>query len=300
MAIVVVAAVLLVGGSGDSNAPPAPGSARLTFPTEAWSYSGARLKGLGVEEPTLLSRGGIIVNAGALRYPGEGAGAVPPALITNYGRPAEAHLVNLTLGPARNYTWTDRASGPFSLYVIATSSGELALACGDPQLQALGPVARVCAKLANEARVVAAKVEYPGADPALARQLVSALSPRGEAAAAARLGSPRLRARASALTALAAADVLSATRVQQTPAAVRYARQVQALATELEHEGNALSRLADAARAGGRSGYEAERKALDAGAPSLERAFRALTRQGFALPRAEAIGIPPAPSTAPA
>jgi len=293
--IVAMVAVLLAGGTGGSNEPRPPGSARLALSPKGWSYGAERLKGLGVESPMLLSRDGIMVNSGLLQYPGVIRGTPPAALIARYGRPVEARLVHLTLGPARNYTWTDERSGPFSLYVIATSSGELALACGSPQLPTLTPVVRACTKLANGARVLGAKVEYPGADPALAKQLAAVLAARGGDSVARGLSSAKLSARAQPLETLAAADALSATVLQRSGAPARYAQLIDTLVRELTREGNALARLAQTARSGSRSSYEAQRRTLDIDAASLESPFRELAEEGFVLPGAGAIRVPAAP-----
>jgi serine/threonine protein kinase len=295
---VVLVVVLLTGSSGPQQASAlTSGHLSLRVPS-GWRRKAPPTAGLALDRPISISRAGIDVNAGVITSPGPVAGAIPATLIAHYGKPAQAHLAHLPLGPARSFAWRSTSLGALSLYVISTGSGELALSCRAPTSAAPAKLLAQCAALAGEARTIDADVEYPGADPTLARKLAASFSPLRRMAARERRNSP-LPSRAAALAGIAAADAKAASELAGSSVPARYRAAVAALAASLQRESSAVRSVAQAARADDRSRYATRRRLLGGAGRSIEDAVRGLNARGFALPRAGVVAPPAGPPRQP-
>ncbi|HTZ88454.1 MAG TPA: serine/threonine-protein kinase [Solirubrobacteraceae bacterium] len=292
IALAVALAVLLLGGSsaGHKQVVLRSGHLVLALPP-GWHRSASAVSQLALIAPILISGSRTQVDAGAIATPPGPAGAVPESLLARYGKPIRSQLVHLPLGLARDYTWNQAGSHAFSLVVIATGRGELALACREEAPTPLAAASKACVSLAGRARVIDATVEYPGADPSLAKQLSSHLSARRRSVSASELRSPHLSTRARAMAHIAAADTSAAQALRNLHTTARYGSSVAALAGAMRHESAALADLAAAARRSSHARYESQRKAFRASADAVEAAVRRLNTLGFALTRAGAIHL---------
>ncbi len=295
LAIVAIAIVLLSGGSGGGKRTSLLHSGPLTLQApRSWRGSSTSFTGLSLRKPIRISSAGVELSAGAISAADPVAAALPPALIASQGRPAQTHVAHLPLGLAKSYLWQNGSSGAASVYVIATGAGEFAIACKG-NTTATAPAIAICAELAASARVSDTRVEFPGADPAIASELSTRLAPRARLSGSAELSSSRLASRAAQLSLVSAADTQAASQLARANTSARYHAAIASLVAALQQESAGTRELASVSAREQRSLYESRRARVRSDGVAVGRAVGALRERGFALARAGAIAIGPLP-----
>ena len=291
-------AVLLVsavsGGSGSARSRTYTSGILTLAADSSWKPEPASRAPLAGAQIAVLGRGSTVAVLGSVAQ--QPVAASPPPQLRTYGAPDTRATVSLPLGPARLYAWHGAGShAPLLLYVIATSAGEALLGCNAPSASL---AASSCASLAGRARLVGAKVEYPGPDAALGGVLAQALTSR-QAAVSRVVTLPvntGLPARATALRALTSADSAAAAALAGAVARPRYAADTEHLRQSLSQESADVAQLAGAARANDRSRYASLRSGLVGTAEPLRRVAAALQARGFRLPAITAVSAPGLPA----
>jgi serine/threonine protein kinase len=298
-AILVAAAIavaLLTGSSMDGKRTPVLRSGSLTLRApRSWRPNSTSLGDLSLRAPIRLSSADVQLNAGAMTDHGLVAAVPPAALIASQGKPSQVHLAHLPLGLAKSYLWRAGASGATSVYVIATDSGEFAIACKGDATATVARVSTACAGLAANARVVGASVEFPGADPALAGELSARLAPRARLGDSGELNSSRLASRARQLSLISAADAQAASRLERADSSVRYRSAIGSLTAALRQESADARELASVSARNERPLYESRRARMHSAGVAVGAAVGKLREHGFALAHTGAIAIGPLP-----
>jgi hypothetical protein len=297
LAIAAVAA-LLVSMHGGKAQPStfAAGHLRLTGMT-GWRKAGGAIEGLALAPSVTLHDDSTTIYAGRLTAPGSVAASAPAALISADGSPQSSTLVTLPLGRARRYVWPEARGPALVLTVASSSAGELALACTSSNAASETMLLSRCQAVARRARVLNAHVEYPGADPGVARWIAAALARRATpstVAARTQLGS--LPSRATAVRTVAADDESALRALGEPSSSSRYAAAIAAVASALRQEHAALELTATAASASKRSTYEAARRQVSSAGTALQRSLRALASLGFAVPTVRSLALAAAPA----
>ncbi|HEX5852333.1 MAG TPA: hypothetical protein VFY36_04515, partial [Solirubrobacteraceae bacterium] len=148
-----------------------------------------------------------------------------------------------------------------------------------------------------DAQILGTRVDYPGPDPGVARQLAQLLRPRMRFAAATptELRSTRLPARAGALSQLASLDAHAATALGRIAAPAHDRAAVAELGKSLAREGSLVSKLASAARRSRRAPYASLSRRFASVSGNASAAVSGVTELGFALGRLHSISIPGLP-----
>ncbi len=138
--VAVLLAVLLAEVRRDQAPTPRPlcvsGPLELQTPA-GWRRSTAPAP-LKLSGSAAATKGATSVQIGRLLDPAPEAAGRPASLIAARGAPSQENVVSLTAARARLYTWPPHGSAPaIALWLLATSSGEMALACEAPSAAAL-------------------------------------------------------------------------------------------------------------------------------------------------------------------
>ncbi|HXP28413.1 MAG TPA: hypothetical protein VN804_01540, partial [Solirubrobacteraceae bacterium] len=190
---------------------------------------------------------------------------------------------HLPLGLARSYAWQNERAGSLSMLVVATSAGEMVLACHTTATAKATTMPAACAKLAQTVRIDGATVEYPGADPHLASVVSGGLASRDRAVDSTALHATSLASRAQALDRVAKVDAQAASALRSTSTSARYRIRLTSLAEALARESGAIDRMASAAASDKRGTYEASREQLAAYLSKLRASSNALVALGFSM-----------------
>jgi serine/threonine protein kinase len=231
----------------------------------SWRQSDFRLEGLEMNSPVAATVGGTQIVFGTIAHPVPAAGGIPTSLQGAYGKPSSSGILQLPLGIAKQYTWSGRRLAPLRVVVIATSKGEVAIACSAASLAEASQMSVACGQVLERTRIEGAAVEYPGPDPSIQRQLTSEIEGRDVVltSISSGLASSSLTTRAEALSELARTDSRLVRELPAIAGDTRYRTALSAIAAALKREATAATEAAKAARGNKRSAYETARSAND-------------------------------------
>jgi hypothetical protein len=296
--LVLGAAVWLALGSGSGGGPLAATlrSGPLAIQSGAgWRSSDFRLEGLDLSSAVAANVDGTQVVAGTIASPVPAPADIPTSLRRAYGTPSSTGIVRPSLGAAKQYTWSGQRVAPLRVIVIATSKGEVAVACSAASLGEAGRMSAACGQVIERVRIEGASVEYPGADPTVVDALNSALSARAQASTA-DFGSSEtaLQSRAASLAGLARAIRRADSHL---PAGNygRYARDLSALSVALTSEASRVERISRDAAAGNRGAYGKDRSSLAQVTAHVRAAADAFSRFGITPPAVPTVRLPGVP-----
>jgi serine/threonine protein kinase len=291
--VVALAAVLLTGGSGSAHAAAFRSENLLLSTNQEWHRDSSSLSGLELAAPIDIAASGVRVFAGAVKDPGSLAASVPASLLSADGSPSATSVIALPLGLVKRYSWTSAHVAPLALVMIATDAGEMAIACRAPAADALARALDACDAIAERARIRNTHVDYPGPDPAVAKQLARALQPRLSISTSTLRGlqAARLSVRANALTEVADVDRGAAAALTRIASAPRYRGRLANVATAVTQEGDLAQRIALAAGGGKRALYESLRSGFAAINARFATATAGIAALGFARPSIAALKL---------
>ncbi len=265
--------------------------------TAGWRPQGPSIAGLQLSgKPIAVADGDTTIDAGTLSRTAKIPASLPPSLVEEYGKPAQAGIAALPLGTVKSYTWPSTPRGVLSLLIVVTDRGEIAIACRGRATARLTAMQSVCAAVRTQATIIGAGVEYPGPDPHLAAQLALTLAIRTRAlhTASALLHSERLPSRAAGLRDMAAADKQVASALGASSAPPYDAAPLASLRRGLELEAGLTQQLSATARGESVHLYESLRARLMAHPAGA--AADALMAVGFTKLALPPIEIPRAPA----
>jgi hypothetical protein len=262
-------------------------------PTQPW---------LSLRSPIAIANGMTEIYVGTTSAHAPVATEIPRTLRSQYGAPESvSQLINLRLGRARRYLWPNPSGHPpLALVVVATSDGEVAIACSTSSSTTFNRTLAVCMGVLSKAQILGTQVEYPGPDPTVAKKLSNALKPRAsiDPRTFAALGANRLQSRTGALTRIARADEDSATALAAISTTPRYATPIAALARALKHEAAIADEVAAAAQHDQSTRYTSLRRQYSSVDSQVTLRKQYLTDLGFMLPQLRQISLPPLPPRA--
>jgi predicted Ser/Thr protein kinase len=293
VAAVAVAIVAIAGSSGSSARTIDAGNLILKA-NSAWKSTDTSVRGLHLGDHVGLRSGDIAVAAGQVSAPSTIPAAVSPALVTTWGSPSRSVVVSLPLGLARRYSWQKNPLGALVAFVVATEHGESTIACTSPPAR-IAAMESACSELADSARIVGTRVQYPGADPKVAGALDAALAARTRAIKSASHGAAAhaLTARAPALATLSAREREVARTIAAIPAPFNAAGAIGELSKAIAGEASLIASLAHAGLRSNRALYDSLLRQLSAASPG--RYSRELANIGYPVASLRAPGFPQAP-----
>jgi hypothetical protein len=294
--IAVVALAAGGGGGGGSSAPVTKvgrsGPVEVSYaapliPSAAGKAAG--LAGVAFRSPVLLRGPHQALAAGMLAAGAAVPGGLPPEFAAAVTRPSRRPI---RLGPVDGVRYEGRqrkGEATLALDVVPTVRGDVGVLCAT----SAGALASACSKAAETLRVRGVRTVPPGADPALARQLASALGPVRAARAGSSdllVSSPTARARGAGR--IAVADTTAAKELDGASVEPRDRSAVAAVVTALRQEARALRRLGAAARARHYGAYASATAENRAAGRRLAAATSALRGIGFTpLPLLAAVDV---------
>jgi tRNA A-37 threonylcarbamoyl transferase component Bud32 len=297
MVLVAAIAIVLLAG-GDGGASEFRSGNLVLAAGHGWQRGGSALSGLSLAAPISMSKAGMQVSAGTIEGPARVAAALPSSLIASVGKPSRAGVVKLPLGLSKRYSWSRGKLATLSVTIVSTDAGEVAIACRPISSSASPDVLAACADVTARARILGSRVDYPGPDPGVARDLARILGPRAKFATSppAGLRSARLPARAGALSRLAGLDAHAAVALGRLAVPPRDRGAIGKLGEILSREGSLARELAGAARLSRRESYASLRRGIETASGEVRVAAHGVTALGFALGHLGSIAIPGLPA----
>jgi hypothetical protein len=294
----VFAIVLIASGGGDkATTTVRKGPVALTFedPWDSQRPAAVVSQGLRFRDPIALrDRSGTLI-AGQLVNGSLVPGGIPPAFSDRLD--GEPSRTTLRLGgtTAVRYRGKSQDGPTTTLFVVATESRDIALACFDRTGR------QDCWAVAETLRVVGEKAVPPGADPALAERLAAIMRPLETARSASTnqlvAAVPKRAEGAARIARTATQATKSLERVSSPP---RNRGAVAALAEAVEREARSAASMARAARRRDRDDYRQATRAAMRAERAVRLALARLRHMGFtALPVLDRIELPPLPEPAP-
>jgi hypothetical protein len=294
LAAVAIAAGYLVGHSGSTQTPVAfvnaatLGHLRLRYPA-GWQLGAATadVPGITFSSPLVLTppQANAALTAGEVADAG-GSTLLSGSLRASIEGPLPAPQT-VRIGALEAYRYDGlrvrRVDGPVTLFAVPTTAGVATVTCWASPRGPRGFQGQ-CAQIANTLALEGATAYPLGPNPAYAHALSvtfdslnSAVS--GPAAALASAGTPA--AQAAAARKLAAAYGRAATELSAAKPPPQDQAVGGALTASLQQLAAAYTAAAGAAAAGDTTAYSHAAKLIDAGSAALDRAFAALTNQGY-------------------
>ncbi len=294
LAAVAIAAGYLVGHSGSTQTPVAfvnaatLGHLRLRYPA-GWQLGAAAadVPGITFSSPLVLTppQANAALTAGEVADAG-GSTLLSGSLRASIEGPLPAPQT-ARIGALEAYRYDGLrvrgVDGPVTLFAVPTTAGVATVTCWASPRGPRGFQGQ-CAQIANTLALEGATAYPLGPNPAYAHALSvtfdslnSAIS--GPAAALAAAGTPA--AQAAAARKLAAAYGRAATELSAAKPPPQDQAVSGALTASLQQLAAAYTAAAAAAAAGDATAYSHAAKLIDAGSAALDRAFGALTNQGY-------------------
>lgn len=297
LAAVAIAAGYVVGHSGSTQTPVAfvnaatLGHLRLRYPA-GWQLGAAApdVPGITFGSPLVLTppQANAALTAGEVADAG-GSTLLSGSLRAGIEGPLPAPQT-VRIGGLEAYRYDGLrvrgVDGPVTLFAVPTTAGVATLTCSSSPRGPRGFQGE-CAQVANTLALEGATAYPLGPNPAYAHALSatfdslnSAVS--GPAAALAAAGTPA--AQAAAARKLAAAYGRAATELSAAKPPPQDQAVSSALTASLQQLSAAYAAAAGAAAAGDAAAYSHAAQRIDAGSAALDRAFGALTNQGYSTP----------------
>jgi hypothetical protein len=296
---VVVWLVLASGGDASASSTVRTGPLQLTFakPWHATSIATTEsFPGLEFEAPVSLAVGTATLEAGSLRNSAAVPGGLPGGVEARIAQPVQRSTVSIGRSTAVRYLWGSSASvSTRALFVVATGSGDLAVACQSPDPTKLAD----CLRIAESMRITGTSVLNPGIQPLVVKGIDAALSPELVARRAeTRLASSHASVRAASARQLAVADAVASTSFAHLATPERIQPMLRDLSIALKRESQALARFARPAGRHEEGPYRAARRTVEAAARQLASALEKTRAAGYSasLP---ALRIPQSPVSEP-
>jgi SEFIR domain len=284
LAVVGIAAWLVLASGGDASASSTvrTGPLQLTF-AKPWHTTSITttesFPGLEFEAPVSLAVGTASLEAGSLRNSAATPGGLPGGVEARIAQPVRRSTVSIGRATAVRYLWGSSASvSTRALFVVATGSGDLAVACQSPDPTKLAD----CLRIAESMRIAGTSVLSPGSQPLVAKGIDAALRPALVARrASARLASSHASVRAASARQLAVTDAVASTSFARLAAPERIKPMLRDVSVALKRESQALARFARPAGRHEAGPYRTARVAVEAAARQLASALERTRAAGY-------------------